>query len=264
MRWARASRRRRRGNPGASSSATSMSSSAWAKSTVGWSFVPMGASALTRQHRRRPSSRLRQTSMRGNPILNSLRTAEAAGYPALLIVIAVCLGLVVGPVALLGLTDAGWVLGLALLYLIVAIVVLSVAVGAALSEGDEPDAEGQAPGSGASDEPNASERPSSAGRRLGTSAGIGGPGGRSRPSRSLGARRRPSAVPAAVADAPAAGAARWSAPEGRPGVTAAESGADSPERGAATSLPSTGPRLDARRPRRLIRRTPGRRRPHRN
>jgi hypothetical protein len=90
--------------------------------------------------------------MRGNPILNSLRTAEAAGYPALLIVSAVCLGLVVGPVALLGLTDAGWVLGLALLYLIVAVVVLSVAVGAALSEGDEADAEGQ--------------RPSSADRRL--------------------------------------------------------------------------------------------------
>jgi hypothetical protein len=90
--------------------------------------------------------------MRGNPILNALRTAEGAGYPALLIVSAVCLGLVVGPVALLGLTDAGWVLGLALLYLIVAVVVLSVAVGAALSEGDEADAEGQ--------------RPSSADRRL--------------------------------------------------------------------------------------------------
>ena len=50
--------------------------------------------------------------MRGNPTLNSLRTAEAAGYPALLIVSAICLGLVVAPVALLGLTDAGWVLGL--------------------------------------------------------------------------------------------------------------------------------------------------------
>ena len=132
--------------------------------------------------------------MRGNPILNSLRTAEAAGYPALLIVSAVCLGLVVGPVALLGLTDAGWVLGLALLYLIVAIVVLSVAVGAALSEGDEPDAEGQAPASRASDERNPSERPSSADTRLGTPSGIGGPDGRSQPSRSLGARRGPSAV----------------------------------------------------------------------
>ena len=101
--------------------------------------------------------------MRGNPILNSLRTAEAAGYPALLIVSAVCLGLVVAPVALLGLTGAVWVLGLALLCLIVAIVVLSVAVGAALSEGDEPDAEGQAPGTRASDERNPSEHPRSGG-----------------------------------------------------------------------------------------------------
>jgi hypothetical protein len=143
--------------------------------------------------------------MRGNPILNSLRTAEAAGYPALLIVSAVCLGLVVGPVTLLGLTDAGWVLVLAVLYLIVAIVVLSVAVGAALSDGDEPDAEGQAPGSRASDERNPSERPPSADRQPGTAAGIGGPGARSQPSRSLGARRRPSAVPAAVAHAPSAG-----------------------------------------------------------
>jgi hypothetical protein len=216
--------------------------------------------------------------MRGNPILNSLRTAEAAGYPALLIVSALCLGLVVGPVALLGLTDAGWVLGLALLYLIVAVVVLSVAVGAALSEGDEPDAEGQAPASRASDERNQSERPPSAGRRVGTSAGIGGPGRQSERSRSLGAKWRPSAVPAAVGHAPATGEARWSAPEGPLGVAAADGeprdedagcqptdgGADSRERGAATSLPGTGPRLDARRPRRLIRRTPGRRSPHRN
>ena len=84
--------------------------------------------------------------MRGNPILNSLRTAEAAGYPALLIVSAVCLGLVVAPVALLGLTGAGWVLGLAVLYLIVALVLLVSAVGAALSEGDEPDPDRQAGG----------------------------------------------------------------------------------------------------------------------
>src|SRR5918995_5351667 len=51
-------------------------------------------------------------AMRGNPLLNFHRAAEAAGYPALLIVSAVCLGLVVAPVALLGLTEAGW--GLAL------------------------------------------------------------------------------------------------------------------------------------------------------
>ena len=132
--------------------------------------------------------------MRGNPILNSLRTAEAAAYPALLIVSAICLGLVVGPVALLGLTDAGWVLGLALVYLAVAVVVLSVAVGAALSEGDEPD-----------------ERDA-----------IASPGAPSHPLGSLGARRRPSAVP------------------------------------------GVGRRREARRARRVVRRTPGRRSPHQN
>jgi hypothetical protein len=188
--------------------------------------------------------------MRGNPILNSLRTAEAAGYPALLIVSAGCLGLVVGPVALLGLTDAGWLLVLALLYLIVAVVVLSVAVGAALSEGDEPDAEGQAPGSRESDERDPIEPPPSAGRQPGTSAGVSGPGARSHPLGSLGARRRPSAVPAAVARAPAA--------------ERIEDGVDAGEPGAATSVPSVGRPLDARRARRVMRRTPGRRSPHQN
>jgi hypothetical protein len=186
--------------------------------------------------------------MRGNPILNALRTAEGAGYPALLIVSAVCLGLVVGPVALLGLTDAGWVLGLALLYLVVAVVVLSVAVGAALSEGDEPDAEGQAPASRESDERDPIERPPSAGRQPGTGAGVAGPGARSHPSGSLGARRRPSALPAAVARAPAA--------------ERTEDGVDAGERGAATSVPGVGRRLGARRARRVMRRTPGRRSPH--
>jgi hypothetical protein len=75
--------------------------------------------------------------MRGNPFLRFHRTAEAAGYPALLIISVVCLALVVTPVLLLGLTDAGWVLGLALLNLIVAIAVLAGAVLAALSDYDE-------------------------------------------------------------------------------------------------------------------------------
>jgi hypothetical protein len=211
--------------------------------------------------------------MRGNPILNSLRTAEAAGYPALLVVAAVCLGLVVGPVALLGLTDAGWVLGLALLYLIVAIVVLSVAVGAALSDGDEPDAERQGPGGRASDKRNPSEHPPTADRRLATSANIGGAGARSQPSRSLAARRRPSAVPAPVAQAPADGAARLSAPEGPQRVPAADGapaaelavgGAEPRERGAPTSLPGDGPRVDTPRVRRAMRGTPGRRSAHRH
>jgi hypothetical protein len=210
--------------------------------------------------------------MRGNPILNSIRTAEAAGYPALLVVAAVCLGLVVGPVALLGLTDAGWVLGLALLYLIVAIVVLSVAVGAALSDGDEPDAEGQGPRGSASDKRNPSKHPPTADRRLGRSASIGGPGARSQPSRSLAARRRPSAVPAPVAQAPAVQLdgqrpecpERVRAADGAPADELAVGGAEPRERGTPTSLPGGGPRVDTPRARRAMRGTPGRRSAHRD
>ena len=206
-------------------------------------------------------------------MLNSLRTAEAAGYPALLIVSAVCLGLVVAPVALLGLTDAGWVLGLALLYLVIAIVVLSVAVGAALSEGDEPDAEVPAPGSRASDGRIRSEHLPSADRQLGRSASIDGPGARSQPSRSLAGRRRSSAAPASVAQAPAGAAARWLAPESPQRVPAVDGapadelpvdGAKRGKRGAPTSLRGDGARVDAPRVRRVMRATPGRRSDHRN
>jgi hypothetical protein len=210
--------------------------------------------------------------MRGNPILNSLRTAEAAGYPALLVVAALCLGLVVGPVTLLGLTHAVWVLVLALLYLIVAIVVLSVAVGAALSEGEEPDAEGQEPRGHASDKRSPSQQPTSD-RRLGASAGIGGPGALSKQSRSLAARRRPSALPPPVTQAPAGGAPRRSAPEGPERVPAADgppadglavAGAEPGERGAPTSLPGDGPRVGTPRGRRAMRGSPGCRSAHRD
>jgi hypothetical protein len=47
-------------------------------------------------------------TMRRNPLLNFQVTAERAGYPALLIVSLVCLGLVVIPVSLLALTQAAW------------------------------------------------------------------------------------------------------------------------------------------------------------
>jgi hypothetical protein len=92
--------------------------------------------------------------MRGNPFLRFHRTAEAAGYPALLIVSVVCLALVVTPVLLLGLTDAGWVLGLALLHLILAIGVLAGAVLAALSDVDERAAGSARRDDAASDERN--------------------------------------------------------------------------------------------------------------
>lgn len=76
--------------------------------------------------------------MRGNPFLSFHRTAESAGYPALLIVSTLCLALVVAPVALLGMTEAGWVLGYALLWLIVALAALTGELDAAMSDDGEP------------------------------------------------------------------------------------------------------------------------------
>jgi hypothetical protein len=90
--------------------------------------------------------------MRDNPFLNFHRRAEAAGYPALLVVSVVCLSLVVVPVALLGLTRADWVLALALLSLIGAIGVLAGAVDAAMSDYGEPDAGLPSKGAAANDE----------------------------------------------------------------------------------------------------------------
>jgi hypothetical protein len=81
--------------------------------------------------------------MRGSPFFNFQRAAEDAGYPALLIVSALCLGLVVAPIALLGLAQAIWVLGLALLSLIAAVAVLAGAMDAAFSDYGEPVGEPQ-------------------------------------------------------------------------------------------------------------------------
>jgi hypothetical protein len=72
--------------------------------------------------------------MRGNPFLSFHRSAEAAAYPALLIVSVVCLGLVVVPIALLALTRAVWVLGFALLSLLAAVAILAGAIDAAFSD----------------------------------------------------------------------------------------------------------------------------------
>src|SRR5687768_2016242 len=81
----------------------------------------------------RPPRRASMAAMRRNPFLDFHRAAEAAGYPALLIVSMVSLALVVTPVMLLGLTRAGWVLALALLSLIAAVAILAGAVDAALT-----------------------------------------------------------------------------------------------------------------------------------
>ncbi|MGH2763118.1 MAG: hypothetical protein ACRDL4_11820 [Thermoleophilaceae bacterium] len=89
--------------------------------------------------------------MRDNPFLDFHRRAEAAGYPALLIVSVVSLALVVTPVLLLGLTRAVWVLALALLSLLLAIALLAGAVLAAMSDYSEP-AEGRADSGDAADD----------------------------------------------------------------------------------------------------------------
>jgi hypothetical protein len=78
--------------------------------------------------------------MRSDPFLDFHQTAERAGYPALLIVSMVALGLVVAPVALLALTGAIWVLVIAVLSIFAALALLAGEVGAALADGDEPPA----------------------------------------------------------------------------------------------------------------------------
>ncbi len=76
--------------------------------------------------------------MRSHPFLDFHQSAERRGYPALLIVSLVALGLVVGPVALRALTGAIWVLVLAVLNLFVALALLAAALSAAFADGDEP------------------------------------------------------------------------------------------------------------------------------
>jgi hypothetical protein len=89
--------------------------------------------------------------MQGNPFLNFHRSAEAAGYPALLIVSAVCLALVVVPIALLALTQATWVLAFALLSLVAAVAILAGEIDAAFSDYGEPAAGPSGVDAGATD-----------------------------------------------------------------------------------------------------------------
>ena len=95
---------------------------------LGWALVPMGGSQAEGEHR----------SMRSDPFLDFHQTAERAGYPALLIVSMIALGLVVAPVALLALTGAIWVLVIAVLNIFAALALLAAELGAAFADGDEP------------------------------------------------------------------------------------------------------------------------------
>lgn len=76
--------------------------------------------------------------MRNDPFLDFHQTAERAGYPALLIVSTVALGLVVAPVLLLALTRAVWVLVIAVFSIFAALALLAGEVDASLADGDEP------------------------------------------------------------------------------------------------------------------------------
>jgi hypothetical protein len=79
--------------------------------------------------------------MRRNPFLDFQLTAERAGYPALLFVSLLCLALVLVPFLLLALTQAVWVLVLALLSLSGAVAILFAGIGASLADRGDADLE---------------------------------------------------------------------------------------------------------------------------
>ena len=79
--------------------------------------------------------------MRRNPFLDFQVTAERAGYPALLFVSLLCLALVLVPFTLLVLTQAVWVLVLAMVSLSGAIAILAAGIGASLADRGEAELE---------------------------------------------------------------------------------------------------------------------------
>jgi hypothetical protein len=72
-----------------------------------------------------------------DPFLDFHRTAEAAGYPAMLIVSIVALSVVVLPVMLLALTRGVWALVLAVLSIFAALGILAGAFEAAVADADD-------------------------------------------------------------------------------------------------------------------------------
>jgi hypothetical protein len=81
----------------------------------------------------------RQLLMRDHGFLRFHRAAEAAGYPAMLLVSMVSLTTVVVPVVLLALLQAAWTFVVAVLGLIAACAILAGAIWAALSDRDDDD-----------------------------------------------------------------------------------------------------------------------------
>ena len=79
-------------------------------------------------------------TMRSNPLLRFHRAAEAASYPALLIVSMVALTIVVTGVMLLGMVGGAAALALAIVSLFAAVALVWGAIEAALSDADDPPA----------------------------------------------------------------------------------------------------------------------------
>lgn len=86
--------------------------------------------------RARPDASM-EAAMQNDPFLDFHRTAEAAGYPAMLVVSMVALAVVVLPVMLLALTRGVWALVLAVLSIFVALGLLAGAFNAAVADADE-------------------------------------------------------------------------------------------------------------------------------
>jgi high-affinity Fe2+/Pb2+ permease len=112
--------------------------------------------------------------MRDNGFLRFHRAAEAAGYPAMLLVTMVSLTTVVVPIVLLALMQAAWTFVVAVLGLVAACAILAGAIWAALSDRDDADAgrAGEQPSSPALEAPVPLPRrdPASSPRRLGRKA----------------------------------------------------------------------------------------------
>lgn len=89
-------------------------------------------------YRHEPAGAEAWKAMRSDPFLDFHRTAESAGYPAMLIASVLALALVVAPVMLLALTRAVWMLVIAVGSIFVALGVLAGAFGAAVADRDEP------------------------------------------------------------------------------------------------------------------------------
>jgi uncharacterized membrane protein (DUF4010 family) len=76
--------------------------------------------------------------MQQNPFLRFHRAAEAAAYPALLIVSLVSLAVILSSFVLLALLQTAWAFALTLVSLAIAIAAVAGAILASLSESDEP------------------------------------------------------------------------------------------------------------------------------